>query len=70
MHHSALHEARRKQPFVPFRIMLNSGKWYDIRSSESIIVTNYETAVDEHDEVRTFANSQILEVERVSPELS
>ena len=75
MHHSALLAARRRQPFEPFRIVLTSGKWYDIRTAEGMVVTRVETAVTEDDELRTFDNIQVLEllplseVERVSPEL-
>ena len=76
MHPAELREHLRKRPFQSFRIVLANGKWFDIRSSEGIVVTTVETAVVEHDEIRTFGNSQILEIvplsgiERVSPELS
>ena len=43
MHHAALREALRKQPFVPFRLVLSNGSQYDVRSPEWMLVTGMWT---------------------------
>ena len=43
MHHTALREALRKQPFVPFRLVLSNGSQYDVRSPEWMLVTGMWT---------------------------
>jgi len=43
MHHSSLREALRRQPFIPFRLILSNGNSYDIRSPEWMLVTGMHT---------------------------
>ena len=45
MHHSALREILRKQPFVAFRMVLSNGSTYDIRSPEWMLVTGMTTMI-------------------------
>ncbi len=45
MHHTALRENLRKQPFQPFRIILSNGSQYEIRSPEWMMVTGMTTAI-------------------------
>jgi len=45
MHHSALREALRKQPFIPFRLVLSNGSHYEIRSPEWMLVTGMTTMI-------------------------
>jgi hypothetical protein len=45
MHHAALREYLKKQPFQPFRITLSNGSQYEIRSPEWMLVTGMTTAI-------------------------
>jgi hypothetical protein len=45
MHHAALRDQLRRQPFQPFRLMLTNGSQYDIRSPEWMIVTGMTTMI-------------------------
>ncbi len=38
MTHEELHEAARRQPFEPFRVILTTGATYDIRHPDLIMV--------------------------------
>jgi hypothetical protein len=38
MTHEELHEAARRQPFEPFRVILTTGAAYDIRHPDLILV--------------------------------
>ena len=71
MHHTALREKLRPNPFQPLRLVLSNGKHYDIRSPEWMLVTGMTTAVGipgeagDGDNLHLIDNAQINQVEQL-----
>lgn len=45
MHHDVLREKLKAQPFQPFRIVMTTGKTYEVTSPEWVLVTRLTTAI-------------------------
>jgi hypothetical protein len=45
MHHEVLRDKLKAQPFQPFRIVMTTGKVYDVTSPEWVLVTRLTTAI-------------------------
>jgi hypothetical protein len=45
MHHDVLREKLKAQPFQPFRIIMTTGKAYDVTNPEWVLVTRLTTAI-------------------------
>ena len=68
MHHSVLRDALRKQPFVPFQLVLANGSKYTVTGPDWMLITGMTSYVGipgetaDGDIVRSIDNTSICEL--------
>ena len=63
MTHEELHEAARRQPFEPFRVILTTGATYDIRHPDLILVGRRSASIGMTNEPNGTAYDRTLKVD-------
>jgi len=66
MTHEEVHEAARRQPFEPFRLILTTGAAYDIRHPDLIIVGRRSAVVGVTNEANDAVYDRTIKVEPAS----